>query len=307
MSNQYTHYASTDASAPVLNFNSVGSLIGVLNACLVNGYGTQVAAGWTSPFTSTNIAVYRAPSGVQHYWQVNDNIGAIATMWGFETMSGFNTGTGQFPSGATNNQTSKGSSATNEWHVFADSRTVIVILGKAFSVATGYGAFYFGEIFSFLGSDAYRTLLKCSNNGVNYDKFPALSNSIETASANAYMPRGYTGVGTAINVACTGDAAKSNSSALMNGVIPFPDPVNGGLYLSPIWISDPTTAPIYNIRGQMRGIWHFLHPNTSLNNLQVYNGTGTLAGKTFMAFTPAADNTQIAALIIETSATLPTN
>jgi hypothetical protein len=41
-----TVYKSTDASAPTLD-GQVGSLITVLKACLVNGYGAKSAAGWT--------------------------------------------------------------------------------------------------------------------------------------------------------------------------------------------------------------------------------------------------------------------
>ena len=47
-----TVYRSTDAGAPLLT-NSNGSLIAVLKACLVDGYGSKASAGWTAPFLRT--------------------------------------------------------------------------------------------------------------------------------------------------------------------------------------------------------------------------------------------------------------
>ena len=52
-----TVYKSTDTSAPVLQ-GVRGSLISVLTACLVDGYGSKSAAGWTRPFS--NIAETQA-------------------------------------------------------------------------------------------------------------------------------------------------------------------------------------------------------------------------------------------------------
>ena len=71
-------YSSTDASAPVLT-GQVGSLIAVLDACLVNGYGTKTAAGWTKPFAdASNTAVYRSGSGSRAFFRFFDD-GTAAT------------------------------------------------------------------------------------------------------------------------------------------------------------------------------------------------------------------------------------
>src|SRR5438309_11659795 len=50
-------YKSTDASAPALT-GQVGSLTALLDAILVNGYGTKTAAGWTIGFTTTKKLAY---------------------------------------------------------------------------------------------------------------------------------------------------------------------------------------------------------------------------------------------------------
>ena len=57
-----TIYRSSDAGAPSLT-GAAGSLIALLDACLRTGYGTKAGAGWTKPFTGTNIAAFRQGAG----------------------------------------------------------------------------------------------------------------------------------------------------------------------------------------------------------------------------------------------------
>ena len=70
-----TVYRSTDTDAPVLT-GLVGSLIAVLDACLVNGYTDRPAAGWTKAFSGTNKAAYKnslADGGSECVVRVEDN------------------------------------------------------------------------------------------------------------------------------------------------------------------------------------------------------------------------------------------
>lgn len=90
-------YHSTDSSAPVLS-GQVGALIGVLDAILVNGYGSKAAVGWTKAFSGTNMAAYKQSAGSnQLYLRVDDTNATDARVVGYETMSDVNTGTGPFP------------------------------------------------------------------------------------------------------------------------------------------------------------------------------------------------------------------
>lgn len=94
-----TIYRSSDASAPGLT-GQAGSLIGVLDACLVNGYGAKAAAGWAKEFSGTNLAVYRAPSGNRLRIRVNDTGTTVARVVGYETMTDVDTGVNPFPTAA---------------------------------------------------------------------------------------------------------------------------------------------------------------------------------------------------------------
>src|SRR4051812_48257028 len=99
-----TLYKSTDAGAPVLT-GQVGSLVALLDAVLVNGYGAKPAAGWTKAFAGANLAAYRvtAVGATGFYLDVVDSglsgtLGArSARCRGFETMTALSTGTGAFP------------------------------------------------------------------------------------------------------------------------------------------------------------------------------------------------------------------
>src|SRR6267142_3788080 len=108
---QFTQYSSLDASAPVLS-GSAGALLTVLDAILVNGYGSKSAAGWSKPIANAgSIGSYKNGTGsTQLGLVINDN-GANVTStfkeaWatGWESVAGVGasvgSGTGQFPTPA---------------------------------------------------------------------------------------------------------------------------------------------------------------------------------------------------------------
>jgi hypothetical protein len=301
MANQFTIYKSTDASAPVLNETSVGSFIALLDACLVNGYGSKAAAGWSKAFSGTNIAAYRAPSGIRNYLQVT-NTGASPSAIAYETMSDVNTGTHAY-AGALSIYNS--SLTTAPWVVAADAVTFYTFIQIASGSA--YLGFTFGEFFSLLSSDSYRGCIRgpVNTGSLNTDdKLDTVSTSINSVSSAFFIDRGYTGVGGGINAVITGDNSKSGGALLNGSVLPYPNPVDGGLYLSPLWISDPSTSPINHIRGRIRGLWQVLQPTAAMANGDTFSGTGDLAGKTFLIIKPSGN---AAVYTIETSATLETN
>ena len=62
-----TLYSYTDVGAPSLAGNVLGGLPPILDACLVNGYGSKAAAGWAIAYTGTNVRTYRPASGNRYY------------------------------------------------------------------------------------------------------------------------------------------------------------------------------------------------------------------------------------------------
>jgi hypothetical protein len=77
------------------------------------------------------------------------------------------------------------------------------------------------------------------------------------------------------------DATKTNNVAIMGTAgMGYPSPVDGGLYVTPIFL---TESALGVVRGTMNGIWAPCHARP-LNNGDIFTGTGTLAGKVFEAF-----------------------
>jgi hypothetical protein len=291
-----TVYRSTDASAPVLT-GSVGDLIALLDACLVNGYGSKTAAGWSKPFTATNKATFRPGSGVQHYFDVDDSgpgvgVAKEARIRGFETMTAVATGTGPFPTVAqqTNGlfirKSATADATARVWAVIADDRTAHVLIYTG-DTAGIFLAFTIGEFYSLM-TDNYRSILAAratensSTTAVSVETWPAPSTTIATASAGHYAPRSYTQLGTAVAI-CKGWNTWLATSPAGSGSLDTPNAVDGAMYILPMLLGE-TTGLVGELRGRKRGVFVPAHKNASLADGQTIDGSGAYAGHVFTVF-----------------------
>lgn len=311
MPNQFTIYRSTDASAPVLS-GTAGALTTVLDAILVNGYGSKAAAGWGIDYTATNIRAYKAPSGARMAYYIGDDAtwartgpAKAAVLLGCVTITGAGVATGLFPVANTIVEIYKSGTASataRAWIAFADARTLYLAIDGN---AAGYNSFVaIGEIESFVASDLYNGIT--IGNVYNVDGSVNLFNVslVSVAATGHYMARGFTGMGVAVNVGKHGDHVKGQASMGSAGSqVTFPNASDGGLYLSPLWVTDPTTGGAFSVRGRMRGLWQACHAGTNYTNGDVLTGAGALAGKTFLFVKDTVNNSYV----FETSATLATN
>lgn len=279
-------YYNTDASAPSLN-GLAGSLINVLDACLVNGYGSKVASGWSKVFSGTNKAVYRAPQGNRHYLRVDD-LALNARIRSFETMTDVDTGTGPMP---TDTQLSGGTyltksgtadSVARPWVLVADQKrfwfinaTSQTLLG---SMTTDGNGFFYGDIISFKAGDLFHTMLIASDNS-NSPRIGTISSSIATATTAHWLQRTHLQTGQSITAGKHTDAAKQQTAAFLGaGGSPYPDPVTGGLLLSPVFAHENAAAVV---RGRIPGVWSPLHSTVGAVG-DTFSGTGDLAGRQFL-------------------------
>jgi hypothetical protein len=319
-----TVYSSTDGSAPVLS-GTVGSLVALLDAVLVNGYGSKAAAGWTKPYSGTNGAVYRQAGGNQFYLRVDDNapnvtsVAREAQVSGYEAMTAFSTGTGQFP---TTTQSSTGlvirksttaDSTARAWIIIADDRTfyLFIITGDA----AGYYAFAFGDFYSYkTTTDSYRTIIigrTQVNNGTNTYEVLAGSYKLDTNLNSHYIARTFAGTGTSVSAGKHTDHIKC-IAALADQVLPVglstqtlfnnPNTPDGGFYVAPLWVHE---AP--SMRGHLRGLWAGCHTYSTVADGDTFSGSGVYAGKTFRVIKPVYANGNTGYLIVETSNTWDTN
>jgi hypothetical protein len=279
-------YRSTDASAPVLS-GTVGALVALLDACLVNGYGAKSPLGWTKDFSGTNRAVYRAPAGVRHYLDINDNApggtaGAREAIGlGYETMTGVGAGTLPWPAGNIWWRKSLTADATaRPWVVIGDDRTFyLLVASEAAGTYYGYG---FGEFLSLVVGDPTRSFV-CGHITENtgtaaQETLDRLSSGLAlTIIGGFYAPHMFHGKGPAVALGHIGDGAKSNPGSTadtgLNGFLAFPNPPDGGLYIAPVALYDQ--SPQREIRGYVRGLYHQCHGITNFVDGDTFGGDST--------------------------------
>lgn len=278
-------YRSTDASAPALT-NAVGTLITLLDACLVNGYGANAAAGWTKAFTGTNRASYRQGTGSNgFYLDVTDTTTVSSIVRGYETMTAVNVGTNPFPTVAqsTNYYILKSSISTAAgWILIASEKIFYLWVNPIITTAytsTSSQITCFGDIISRKSGDIYATtLIGNSSNSQSFNEFGTFR--LITDSTSTWMARSHTGTVGSIRTVNTSHSAKQQTSSQWNNI--GIDTITKNYNLSPIWVFEPVTSVD---RGVLPGVYKFIMNNppnmlTAAQGVQI-QGTGTLTGKTF--------------------------
>lgn len=298
-------YTSSDAGAPVLRGNTPGDLINLLTKCLVDGYGSKVGAGWTKPYTGTNVAAFRQGAGSNGmYLRIDDTSTATsqrgARVVGYEAMTDVNTGTPtSFPtptqySGGVYWYThfSSGSVANpRPWRVVADEMFFYLML-STYPENNDLNFYYnetymFGDIIPFKPGDTTHTILigtaRTSSNSSEGAPWEGniISSAMSSAGYSMSMARSFTNLGGPIWAGWHSDHVKGSPS-WGNGFLSYPHSVDGGLYLNPVYVHEPQVSP-YNVRGRVPGLWTPLHYSGILSQYQTFEGQGDLAGRTFMA------------------------
>jgi hypothetical protein len=311
-------YNSTDASAPVL-YGAVGSLISLLTACLVNGYGSKSAAGWSLAYSGTNQAVYLQGSGSNgKYLNVDDSGSGSggareALMCGTEGQSAAYSGTAvqanatlpfptssQFSGGVVcRKSTSADSSNARVWTLVADATCFYLFVDTGDYTGPNYSlCFAFGDIFAYKSGDTYATMImgRSSQNqsSYNYEGLPVISGYPVAPTANTansigqFMDRSYTGIGGSIPVTkiahyFAGSASTTNSQ---NACGPMGSASAMLAYPNgpdgSLELSPVSVCHNGSVRGYMKGLWAPCHYQPC-GHRDTFSGTGNMAGKSFLA------------------------
>lgn len=307
-------FMSTDVSAPVLTGQN-GSLISLLDACLVNGYGSKVSLGWSKPFSGSNLAVYRQLAGGQRYLRV-DNSGIShqiysAKIRGFETMSDASTGTGPFPTDSQSNgglswriSTTQDSTA-RPWILIGDEKIFYICIETGWST-TGKQFGFFGDFISYNASDLYNQVIGGVSTGgqLIYHGTTTEPGSIDSSNSGVYVCRPYTQLGSSSVASLPFDGyqfTRVSPGLAPSGSWPqLINPASGDLFFGKHYVADKVS-----LRGEMPGMWAPLF--LALGNFahgDIISGTGSMSGKTLKmlhAYSPDWGNQPYAA--IETSNT----
>lgn len=311
---QFTIFTSSDVGGPGLLTGQAGTLLALLDACLVNGYaGHATSPKWTKPVANSgNIGSYKQGAGAGLGLVINDNGPNVTSTYkeawatGWESVAGVGapvgTGSGQFPTPAqlltsghvVIRKSNTADASGRAWQLFADSSTLYLFLFNGDTA--GYSLFMFGDVFSLKGSsDAYRCAI-CGRTTENYASTgPTIDNcdyvyNLSYSLSNGpglFMARSWGGGGTSINIQKVGDMsfcnAPSSSGAVMAGTLQTPNGPDNSLHIAPLRVVEYASAAI---RGRFRGLYHVGHPVASFANSQTLSGGGDYAGKTFQIVAP---------------------
>lgn len=271
-------------------------------------------AGWTKPFTGTNLAAFKQPASLTNpvYFRFDDTTTTYATFRGYEAMTAIGTGTGEFPTTAQRsialgvNKSGSADTSARTWVLVVSEGTVYFWSANttASDGSTGY-MIMFGDFVSYKTGDAWNKFaIGTGWNGSSINITPTYNYAANlnsyiysTGIYDHYIARSYTQSGACINMCKVSDYAKSYGQAAMGssagayGNMAYPHPIDGGLYLANLWLAEPYQTNAL-LRGEMVGIWNPLHYQP-LSHYDTFSGVGGLAGKEFMALrgAPSANNT----------------
>lgn len=212
----------------------------------------MAGAGWTKPFSGTNLAAYKSASPAAHgqFLRIADTTAEYARAVGYENMTAISTGTGLFPSAAQinggyywgKNDETSGTNAV-PW-VFASDGRFFYLFAQACINSSGGSArsftpMSFGDLVPESPSgDPYATVVT----GASATSWPGTGPSYVYAnhSADAYVaaPRARSGVGTASRGAAVSEMNLENNV----GAPPLlPNPVNGAIPMGRVIYKDTTS------------------------------------------------------------------
>lgn len=261
--------------------------------------------GWTREFNTTDIEVFRSPNvtGSRHYLQIDDTGTTDARVRAYETMTGVNTGTSEFPTDAQVNgggywtKSPYANATAIHWALVGDDRTFYLMTRLSFDnyVLHAYSAFMaFGDFESLVPGDGYAAFLQCAPSTYK-STAPAswtgdihfLTVSGNSASFGTYLSRAYTGLGVSTLAQRRGLFSSHTStpewrSGSAAGT-QYPNGADGALNLTRVAIYEPAAR---TMRGYFRG--QFVTPQSIGQSVfaqgETVSAVAGLTGRTLRAF-----------------------
>ncbi|WP_447940095.1 hypothetical protein [Pseudoxanthomonas mexicana] len=277
-------FSSTDAGAPALT-GQAGSLANVLDAVLVDGYGTgpsaKAAAGWSRTYSATNKRVYRNEivAGSGYYLRLDDTaaIGNARHVFlrAFQLMTDIDTGTNLVPTTA---QATNGSlwqksttldATARAWVIVANDKTFYPFFDCAGNGIANGSPFGAGDLDSDTVGDQHNFFLSgnglAAYTGSTGDAHGTMyrGTSLSTANGsvgngtnpNAWVARNYAGDVGATPINNVRDDMYGSPTFFGTGPFAYPDVVNGGVRFNVAHVKEGPNV----VRGRLPGVLIPLH------------------------------------------------
>jgi hypothetical protein len=310
-------YKSTDPGAPTLN-GQVGSLIRVLRACLVDGFGSLPPLGWSMPYTDGGNPPLRAhfrqapKTGWDQYdLEVKDDgstsVGAntmFAESWGWAGATGLATGNLAFPvrtaAGMIHRKSVTADATARRWLLVGTERSFIFVAYHAFwTNREAAESWFFGDMIPVGQTDVWAVGVL---GGTTATSLAGLANIDYAATASLpYTFQGLPGPVTFDRVWPAG--VDTYDYAVGNGLFAYPNGPDGRGYIERVLVRESG-----HLRAVLPGFWAPLHDwksAGSISDWQTFDGAGDLAGRSFIVakWGNRATGSGTVAFCIETSDT----
>ena len=232
-------------------------------------------AGWTKPYTATNMRAYVQGSKVgtsQHGILVDDTTTTYASFTMGETIVAIDTISGSYSPAHFMVKSGTADTTLRPWFMVADNKTFYLTVTTA---SNTYRTIVFGLFKSHKVGDLYNQIICGGDN--HTDTFFTWQSGLGPGAKTPHVSRSYTQTGGAITVGKIGDKVKSSGDEIGSWGLTYPSPVDSSLYVSPFWIGESD----YLIRGHFVGILAPLHQRPMAHG-DTFTGTGSLAGRRYM-------------------------
>lgn len=300
---------ATDANTITRAASDPGSTPATGTATVLRSPLSVSGTAWTKSFSGTNLASYTQPAGTNGFsLGVSDDAAQNSRIRGFEVATaagpGDASGTNPFPTvaqiagGYYQYRSTTNDTTARPWILVSNGEIIYFFNQQSSTNGVGNG-FFFGDIKNYLSGDAYATIMTADVVASAATTAVRIFNNTVTLAATSghVLARAFAGTGTALACGKHGNAAFMNGATEVgaNGCV-YPANVEGGLMLTPLWISDLTNG----IRGHLPGLWAPCHARPLTHGDTFSGATGTpLEGKTFEVFNGGS----AAQIIFETSNT----
>ena len=248
--------------------------------------------GWQKVYTATNKRVYRSQdvTGNRRYLRVNDTGAAYMRVYGYNTMTAIETGTGNFGNALYWHKADTAGSTPVRYDCFGDSMAFFYAPSPYYATyGVGYeisAPWFFGDqIYLKPAGDAWGTLIT-GDTGSYHAAYGAIG--YETNGAGQYLERIAAGTGGAVQtyvLPCTTQISSGADASSYTSFGDFPDTISGALRLTPTYTSDGYSTP--NVRrGIVPGVYWAPHANlgsyTGFAPRDTVPGPGALSARRFM-------------------------
>ncbi|MEQ8511572.1 MAG: hypothetical protein RJP96_14730 [Algiphilus sp.] len=278
------YYSYQDADAPVLDAQP-GSLVALLDACLIDGYssgGTEkTPLGWQIAHTGTDKRAYQSTSQsafpallrIQDDGSSSDG-GESAQCRAYDSMSDVDTGgnsTSEFLF-----KKSTGSSG-RPWFLVGDDRAFYLCVRNG----GDYQTHFFGDIIPQDANDTGAVLLKAGSGGSGVSAWENKPMTESNGSSSEYEPecRWLRDVDLIGNNAKVRFYGRGGSAYIGEDVLSHPNPVTGDIPCEPLYVGGfDNSVSSHWLRGRMPGGYEPL-TNYNAGEFEIISGVNSLSGR----------------------------